>query len=76
MGKNILEYNLMRKKVSRNPFQVEVEEKLGRNDDCIRSVTAPLMKSWTIIGAKGFWCRRGVSSKILTRYRVSVRVPR
>ena len=24
----------MRKKVSRNPFQVEVEEKLGRNDDC------------------------------------------
>ena len=34
MGKNILEYNLMRKKVSRNPFQVEVEEKLGRNDDC------------------------------------------
>jgi len=34
MGKNVLEYNLMRRKVSRNPFQVEVEEKLGRNDDC------------------------------------------
>ena len=34
MGKSVLEYNLMRRKVDRNPFQVEVEEKLGRNDDC------------------------------------------
>ena len=34
MGKNVLEYNLMRKKVSKNPFQIEVEEKIGRNDDC------------------------------------------
>ena len=35
MGKNILEYNLMRKKVSnKNMFELEVEEKLGRNDNC------------------------------------------
>lgn len=35
MGKNILEYNSMRKKVSeKNLFEQEVEEKLGRNDDC------------------------------------------
>lgn len=35
MGKNILEYNSMRKKVSeKNLFEKEVEEKLGRNDDC------------------------------------------
>ncbi len=35
MDKNILEYNSMRKKVSeKNLFEHEVEEKLGRNDDC------------------------------------------
>lgn len=35
MGKNILEYNSMRKRVSeKNLFEAEVEEKLGRNDDC------------------------------------------
>ena len=35
MQKSILEYNLMRKKVSnKNSFEIEVEEKLGRNDDC------------------------------------------
>lgn len=35
MGKNILEYNSMRKKVSEKKlFEKEVEEKLGRNDDC------------------------------------------
>ena len=35
MQKSILEYNLMRKKVSnKNSFEIEAEEKLGRNDDC------------------------------------------
>lgn len=35
MGKNILEYNTMRKKVSKeNLFEQEVEEKVGRNDAC------------------------------------------
>lgn len=35
MGKNILEYNSMRKKVRQtNMFVPEVEIKLGRNDDC------------------------------------------
>lgn len=35
MGKNILEYNTMRKKVSQdNLFEKEVEEKIGRNDAC------------------------------------------
>ena len=35
MGKNILEYHSMRKRVSeKNLFETEVEEKLGRNDDC------------------------------------------
>ena len=35
MGKNILEYNSMRKKVSeKKMFELEVEVKLGRNDDC------------------------------------------
>lgn len=35
MEKNILEYNFMRKKVSnKNMFELEVEEKLGRNDNC------------------------------------------
>jgi methionyl aminopeptidase len=34
-GKSILEYNTMRKKVSeKNLFDKEVEEKIGRNDDC------------------------------------------
>lgn len=62
MQKSILEYNLMRKKVSnKNSFEIEVEEKLGRMMTAgvevaksIKNATVLLMKSWMNTGASAF----------------------
>ena len=65
MEKNILEYNFMRKKVSnKNMFELEVEEKLGRNDNC-----------WCGSGKKYKKCHSSFDEKLDEYRRKCVLVP-